>query len=208
MGFWSCRVLGGGDGRGLGHPATGQQEPATVQNRPLDRLAFGEIQGVGDGRREVHIPLLGAPALNQLDCCRIWHVENISMLNHRYKRILLRMLFAVEMASICPEAPSGCQNPGEFPKGINPKPTKPCQKPRPTTSGRHSPVIGIVSKQMRGDSFFDERRTFHSSRHNMFLHEVLNSIRAEPSARQTRERTFHWPRFLHPGLQHSACYFC
>jgi hypothetical protein len=28
------------------------------------------------------------------------------------------MLFAVEMALICPEAPSACQNPGEFPKGI------------------------------------------------------------------------------------------
>ena len=112
MFFW------GGDGGRFGHSASGQQEAATVQDRPLDGLAFGEVQGVGDGRREVHIPLLGAPALDQLDCCRIWHTGNISMLNHRHKRILFPMLFVKEMIFICPEAPSGCQNPGDFPKGI------------------------------------------------------------------------------------------
>ncbi|MGA2544005.1 MAG: hypothetical protein ABSG78_20845, partial [Verrucomicrobiota bacterium] len=37
---------------------------------------------------------------------------------HRYKRILFPVLFVKEMTLICPEAPSGCQNPQEFPKGI------------------------------------------------------------------------------------------
>jgi len=40
------------------------------------------------------------------------------MLNHRHKRILFPVLFVKEMTLICPEAPSGCQNPQEFPKGI------------------------------------------------------------------------------------------
>ena len=43
------------------------------------------------------------------------------MLTHRYKRILFPVLFVKEMTLICPEAPSGCQNPQEFPKGIRPK---------------------------------------------------------------------------------------
>ena len=113
-------VLRGGEGRGLGPSATGQEEPATVQNRPLDRLAFGEVQGVGNGRREVHIPLLGTAALNQLDRGRIWHTGNGSMSNHRHKRILTPVLLAKEMTFICPEAPSGSHNPWEFPKGITP----------------------------------------------------------------------------------------
>ena len=40
------------------------------------------------------------------------------MLNHRHKRILIRGLLVKEMNFICPDAPSGCQNPWEFPKGI------------------------------------------------------------------------------------------
>ena len=109
--------FGGSDSGRFGHSATSQQEPATVQDRPLDRLAFGEVQGVGDGRREVHIPLLGTSALDQLDCCWIWHTGNVSMLNHRHKRILIPVLFEEE-PFICPNAPSGCQNLWEFPKGI------------------------------------------------------------------------------------------
>ena len=44
----------------------------------------------------------------------------------------------------------------------------------------------------------------------MFVHQILNGIRAEPSTRYTREQkgTFDWPRFLHPGLEDSARYFC
>ena len=41
------------------------------------------------------------------------------MLNHRHKRILIRVLLVKEMNFICPDAPSGRQNPWEFPKGIN-----------------------------------------------------------------------------------------
>src|SRR5208283_5953506 len=110
--------FGGSDGWRFGHSATGQQEPATVQDRPLDRLAFGEVQGIGDGRREVHIPLLGTSSLDQLDGGRIWHARNVSMLNHRHKRILIPVLFAKETIAICPESSSGCQKPWEFPKGI------------------------------------------------------------------------------------------
>ena len=40
------------------------------------------------------------------------------MSNHRHKRILIRGLLVKEMNFICPDAPSGCQNPWEFPKGI------------------------------------------------------------------------------------------
>ena len=43
------------------------------------------------------------------------------MSTHRYKRILFPVLFVKEMTLICPEAPSGCQNPQEFPKGIKPR---------------------------------------------------------------------------------------
>ena len=44
----------------------------------------------------------------------------------------------------------------------------------------------------------------------MFIHQILNGIRAEPSPREAREKkgAFDWPRFLHPGLQDSARYFC
>jgi hypothetical protein len=44
------------------------------------------------------------------------------MLNHRHKRILIPVLFVKEMTFIGREAPSGRQNPGEFPKGIMPSP--------------------------------------------------------------------------------------
>jgi hypothetical protein len=41
------------------------------------------------------------------------------MLNHRHKRILIPVLFVEEMNFIRPNAPSGRQNPREFPNGIN-----------------------------------------------------------------------------------------
>jgi hypothetical protein len=40
------------------------------------------------------------------------------MLNHTHKRILIPVLFLQEMTLIGREAPSGRQNPREFPKGI------------------------------------------------------------------------------------------
>jgi len=40
------------------------------------------------------------------------------MLNHRHKRILIPVLFVEEMNFIRPNAPSGRQNPREFPNGI------------------------------------------------------------------------------------------
>ena len=44
----------------------------------------------------------------------------------------------------------------------------------------------------------------------MFIHQILNGIRAKPSTGGAREQkgTFDWPRFLHPGLQDSTCCFC
>lgn len=53
----------------------GEDHVLPVHDRPLDRLAFDEVARVGDRRREVDIPLLGAAALDKLHGGWITHVE-------------------------------------------------------------------------------------------------------------------------------------
>ena len=42
-------------------------EVGFVVDDPLDGLAFGELHGLGDGGREVDVPLLALPTLDELD---------------------------------------------------------------------------------------------------------------------------------------------
>src|SRR5689334_3786106 len=53
------------------------------------------------------------------------------------------------------------------------------------------------------DTLLEQRRTVHSSRRDMFVHQVLDGVGAEPSACEAWEKELasNRPRFGHPSLQ-------
>ena len=61
------------DGVGRNHFAR-EDEVAFIGNGPLNILSFGEIHGLGDGAREVDVPLLTFLALNELNFGGLSHM--------------------------------------------------------------------------------------------------------------------------------------
>jgi len=113
-------MFSGGVMAELEAPGDGQQQPATVQDGPLDRLAFGEVQGVATaaGKFTYHCWELGAGSVGRLS---IWHSGNVSMLNHRQAKF--------NPGAVCkrnelylPRRAVRLSKPMEFPKGITSKP--------------------------------------------------------------------------------------
>ena len=66
-----------------------------------------------------------------------------------------------------------------------------------------------MAQYMGRDPFFDQRRTVNASCRNVFVHQVLDGIRAEPPTREAGEKELgrNWPGFLHPSVQHPASRF-